>query len=157
MRARVTAWKKMQTRSWHRSALRSRGRGMDNPREILIDPSEVEFHLKDGTLTHISYRGWDFQIESFDYMRHRVKRYRDLSSPRAGFSREDLPGVTGADLIRERVAAMSNHEQLEFIASTQRGTPAGKLTQLLEAWEPIDEELPEITDPIASDDEDDCP
>ncbi|KIC23389.1 hypothetical protein [Leisingera sp. ANG-S3] len=88
--------------------------------KIEINPAEVEFHIKEVTLTHVSYRGWDFEIKSFDYMRHRVRRYRELSSTHASFLREDLSGVAGADLIRERVSAMSNHQRLQFIAAIQR-------------------------------------
>ncbi|UWQ48977.1 MULTISPECIES: hypothetical protein [Roseobacteraceae] len=88
-----------------------------------IDPAEVKLHITDDTLTHISYRGWSFAVEDFDYIQHRVRRYRELSSNRADFSRADLPGVAGADMIRERVAAMSNHQRIEFIAAVQRAQP----------------------------------
>ncbi|WP_027245841.1 hypothetical protein [Leisingera daeponensis] len=88
-----------------------------------IEPAEVGFHIEEDTLTHISYRGWGFKVEGFDYMQHRVRRYRELSSNCADFSRADLPGVAGADLIRERVAAMSNHQRIKFIAAVQRAQP----------------------------------
>jgi len=88
--------------------------------KIEIDPAEVVIHRDGKQLTRISFRGWAFEVDGGDYLRHQAKLLPDYAPwvDNPG-SHDMMLREAGARLIEDRVAAMSSHQRLAFYAATR--------------------------------------
>ncbi|MBB3711742.1 hypothetical protein FHS00_001313 [Limimaricola variabilis] len=91
---------------------------------IKIDPAEVRLigePCEKTGIVRVRYRGYEFEAKVLELFRVR-KFKRGAATEIVAFKPERPPQSIAAETLSSLFAAMSNHERLEFISTTQGAT-----------------------------------